>query len=330
MAVTAKELRTAPRARYVLPLAVLVVPGITYAFLTEYIFAAMTPSVGLQLKFLSGLNNAEAAPSLAVLGADLKARYAFGLATSAFSVCALVALFLAIWRLAERWGRPLATAALAGCLLAGVAFASLAIHPLRALVSESALQQVGNLNAQHLNDIAGQIVGLVTLSEAVGVAAIVVLVLRFADIAFEPTPKNITEDSLRRRVVAFRNTLIISGLLLALSVASAHAFYHYPVSLLTPEAANEFKTLASTAAGFFGAMYSGILLVTAMPSYLAVSSDAAVLADTKTDRSHASREEWMETEGLKLAPRQAFTSLLAMAAPLLTGPALDLVNALAT
>ncbi len=328
MAFSVRDLRAAPRVRYLLPLAVLIIPGVTYTLLTECIFAAMTPEAGLSLKFLPGLQGADTAPSLAALGADLKARYAFGLATSAFIVCSVVALLMAVWRLSDRWGLWAAVGIFVGCLLAGIAFASSSLHPLRALVSGRALKQVDNLEAPHLHDIVGQIVSLVSVSEAFGVAAIVALVLRFADIAFDPVPENVTEDTLRRRVIAFRNALIISGLLLALSVASAHSFYHYPVSLLEPEAAKEFKIFASTAAGFFGAMYSGILLVVAMPSYLAISSDAAALADSKAGNSPAVREEWMETEGLKLAPKQAFTSLLAMAAPLLTGPALDLVNAL--
>ena len=96
---------------------------------------------------------------------------------------------------------------------------------------------------------------------------------------------------------------------------------------MTAEAAKDFRVLASTASTFWGAIYSGVLLVVALPCYAAIAGDASAVSASKGGDSHAAREEWLQQEGLTLAPRQAFMSLLATAAPLLTGPFLDLIRA---
>ncbi len=166
---------------------------------------------------------------------------------------------------------------------------------------------------------------LAALGGSVGVAGVTALALMFAEIAWRGPSNTGSPEKLRRRWRVFRTILLLSALILTLSVAANHAFYHWPLAFLEPEFAKKYGEVSSAAAGFWGTLYTLILFSAAVPTVIALHLDIDATA-REHSKLPARQAKWRKLHDLVLAPREAFSGMVATAAPLLTSPAIDAIR----
>ncbi|MEM8759895.1 MAG: hypothetical protein AAGE83_06155 [Pseudomonadota bacterium] len=167
-----------------------------------------------------------------------------------------------------------------------------------------------------------QIMWLTASAAAIGLAATGALLIRFAEIAWSPPePAEDEAEDLRQRWAALRNTLLFGAVILTLAVVATSAYYAWPQTLLTPESAALMRPIAASATGFWGTLYTLILISTSLPAILALN--AAIEAEARLQEATPERrKKWRADNMLQLNPQQAISGVLATAAPLITSPLL--------
>jgi hypothetical protein len=308
-----------------------------YFILFRFVFDPFTPP-GHVLGRIAPvfLWEAEAPVAGAIVAADLEARYRFAFASVLLTlvciggVAAAIALALAPLRRAfawlagagglvgaligynEQWASPLRGVA-ADCLPG----AGGPVCPLNQAVARAG--ELGPVDAATLSHV--QMV--VSLNSITGVGAMCVLVIAFMGLAWTDTA---TPDAraLWRRRRGFAICLAFTTLALSLQVATVHGFYHWSAALMTEEHAKYMTSIASSATLYWGAVYTTVLLVIALPAAISISLDIRRASEAAApDGDEKAREEWVKAQGLVINVRQAAAALLAAASPVLTGPALD-------
>lgn len=192
------------------------------------------------------------------------------------------------------------------------------------------LAGVGHSGVAPDSEMQNAIMWLAAITAAIGVFAVTLMTLRFAEIAWRPAGEQ-TAQTLRRRWTSFRTVLVFAAIVLTLSVATNKAFYNWPLGLLEEEFRKSYSAITGAAIGFWGTLYTMILISVAGPALLSLALD--INRTSETAAREAPPEEpttpaaWRSTHGLVLAPREALSGMLAVAAPLLTSPAMDALGA---
>jgi hypothetical protein len=271
-----------------------------------------------------------------IIARDLEGRYRFAFAsvlltlTCIGGVAAAIALALAPLRRAFAWlaGAAGAVGALIGyneqwaSPLRGVAAdcrpgAGGAVCPLNLAVARAG--ELGPVDAATLEHVRM----VVSLNSITGVGAMCVLVIAFMGLAWSEVEAPDAATLYRRRR-GFAICLAFTTLALSLQVATVHGFYHWSAGLMTEEHAAYMTSIASSATLYWGAVYTTVLLVIALPAAICLSLDIRRAAEAATPGGdEKARQEWVKAQGLVIDVREAAAALLAAASPVLTGPALD-------
>lgn len=157
-------------------------------------------------------------------------------------------------------------------------------------------------------------------------AAVAVLAIALAAQARTGAPEGPLSD-LRRRRREVQRLLLCGALILTLAVAATRAFYHWPLGMLDKESEAMWSPVVSAATGYWGLFYSLILASAVGPAALSLRRDVQGFA--RAARIPAGEwRDWTERVGLRLAPRDAVFSILAAAAPVISGPAMDVLGGL--
>lgn len=286
---------------------------------------------------------AEAAKATA---AAVAARYAFVLPSVLVVIAALAALATSIFAVLPHYG-PAAQRLGIGAAVGGGVLGHLYQHSntLRSVVADCppvpgvalealtcplnvAARQTGDLGFPITAEHVAHLSMTVDISATLATAALLASAVSFffiARSARNDAELSVRELRTRRRTLAV--TLAAGGVLLAVAVATTHGFYHIAASMMTEAAAKPFLSLASSGAGYWGAIYSTLLVTLALPAILSLQRDGERAArHVKGEDDLEAQRKWREAEGLTFRFNEKLGSSLAALAPLLTAPALDLLN----
>jgi hypothetical protein len=290
----------------------------------------------------AGAATPAAKPPGEVLRAGIEARYRFGLAIAGFLVAAGVGLLLGIATLAQR-GRP--AWALAGALfLVGLAVGDRGQwnSPIRGMVADCEAiaadtpaglcpldRAAATVPQDPIFDAAtlASARSLVSIASTFGMGSTGGLLACLAVFAWPDRRSRPPAAELRKRRQSFALVLGAAAVMLSFAVATIHAFYHWSSALVWPPLGAELSALASTGAGYWGFLFTAILILAASSSALAIALDVARAADARhpCDAAAAAkaRQEWLAHNDLAFQPGRGLAGLVMAAGPLATSPLLD-------
>jgi len=273
----------------------------------------------------------------AVLAADLAARYAVAIPSAMLAMAALASFVAAFAIILRRFDWPTralgAVAGLAGALLGYVEQYN---NPVRGAVADCPPGDLDRLcpldqavlragpEASFSGAGLEQLQLLVHMNSALSVAACCVLGVCFLAIARQADAGGLDPVTLRRRRTALSFTLCLAALILVLSIATTHGYYHFASSLIADAPGRNIGALGSAGASYWGAVYSTVFVIIALPAVFGMYRDvrrAAIRANPGA--SHAARTRWCAEHGLTVDLREVLLPMLTALAPVLTSPLLD-------
>ena len=284
--------------------------------------------------------DAPASP-MSVVGADLNARYKHAVPSVLMSLSFLAALTVAFGFVLPRFGRgALACGAVALPAGAFIGFAEQYNNIIRLAVADCPpagtmdfcpLNQAvmrGLPGSSFTSETLGHIRFLTDFNSIISVAAIFLLGICFFFLARSAGPQGLDPADLRIRRKNLEAVLIIAGLVLVFSVATTHGFYHLASSFMQPESGGPLGQLASAGSTYWGAVYTTVLIVVALPATISIARDSQLGAQAALpDGSFDERRDWRERHGLGIGLKDLLAAAAASFAPVLTAPSLDLIQA---
>ena len=266
---------------------------------------------------------------LALAADDLGARYAF-----AVPACILILIGVPFWLITLRqlvrcgpfWLRLGLGVSLAAIVL-GIVFQdtnTVRLFTAEYLLAKAALAPDYGFLTPETWLLAFWTVDVATVISMAAASAVIVL---FAALAVRDLPGDAQagQEALTRRAEMFKTALILGSIVLVLAVASAHGLMHWSAVLLEPKAGETVSKLASAAGLYWGLLYSVALLGISAPAALAIHLNLRQLAE----RTGAPTAEIAAQTRFAFDLRQISTTALTLAGPVLTGPVLDLLQAVA-
>lgn len=273
----------------------------------------------------------------AMLADDLMARYLIGIPTVLLTLGFIAVTVIAFTVVLPRFGRV--------GLLVGLAVlplgATLGVleqynNPVRSHVANcmpgsgqtgcplnlAAERGGGAFSAESLDHV----LRLISWNSGVSVAAIALLAICFVYLARVTLPDAAAPARIRNRLRMLTVTTGVAAVILACAVATTHGFYHLSPALMAPDDAKAVTALASAGALYWGAVYSTVMVVIALPAVVSVARDAQNAAEALGPDGHADRQRWMQDQGIRLRLRDAVGAAVATMAPILTSPVLDALH----
>lgn len=279
--------------------------------------------------------------------ADLRGRMTYAVGALLVIAAGLAGTGWAIWRMRRAAGGGFALLALLFAVAFGAGSLSmnasmcrlelLPLHDLTCALNVGGGEERTGLRMRHIavdhvfaqigepagHDDVLALTAAATLPAVLAVATLAVLLALLA----APLPGARDLAGLRRRRADIQRALLFGALILTLSLAATRSFYLWPLGMLDEASAAIWSGPVSAATAYWGLFYSLILVAAVAPPALALDRDIARFADGARIDPEA-RPGWLRRTGLILAPREAVVSALAAAAPMLSGPVMDLVGAL--
>ncbi|MBY8976587.1 hypothetical protein KHP62_12260 [Rhodobacteraceae bacterium NNCM2] len=178
-------------------------------------------------------------------------------------------------------------------------------------------------------EVLGHIQFLTHWNSAISVAGVVLMGVCFLFISRSANRAELDPEHLRRRRLHLVTALPMAGLILVLSVATTHGFYHLSAALMAPVSAGPVAGLASAGTTYWGAAYSTVLIVVATPAVVSVFRDIQRGARLAVpDGTWEERQNWRKCHGLSLEIRDSVGVVVTMLTPVLTGPVLDAIKSI--
>jgi len=276
----------------------------------------------------------------AILAVDLNARYAFAVPSVLMSLSFMAAVVVAFGLVLPQFGRVAVVLGLLSLPVgASIGYLEQYANSLRAIVADCTpglsvtscpLDQAALRAPPGIffgADVLAQVRFLASVNSMVSVAAIVLIAVCCFFIARTVPASQIDTDYLARRRMGLEAMLTVVAPILVFSVATTHGFYHFSSALMLPPASDAYRLLASAGTTYWGAVYTTVLLVIAVPAAVSVSRDGRRAAvEALPDGNFAERLEWRKREGVELDLRDRIRLGAASFAPVLTTPILDLLR----
>lgn len=268
---------------------------------------------------------AQESAMLTVVAKDVAARQLFAIPAALLVVLSLPVFAVAaigLWQVGGgRWlGFGLALSA--GAVVFGAMFSD--DHPLRLFLVEFMLRRVAEDAAYPFFDIAGWTLlkAVVDGSTIIAMAATAMLFALAARLAVQSSDASTAR--LRERGRWLRLATAAGSALLALTVAAGYGLLHWSTALADPTAQKALAEIASSALTYWGVLWSLGIALMVIPPLISLRLDM--------ERAAASSGEDAATlfaeTGVGFDLKRAASFALAIAAPALTGPALDLLKQL--
>jgi hypothetical protein len=199
-------------------------------------------------------------------------------------------------------------------------------NPLRELVVDRVIARATTAGYDFGQpDFVANLGAFITLTLALGFAAVGALVALFAEIALGPVDDRLTVAGLRQRQTRLRNAVMAGGVVLTVATAATYQFYHLPVALIAEPYGEHYARLASLAATHWGTIYTCTLITASAPAAFSVLADTMAAAHrADPDNTH----KWTADNDLAIAPMGSLRAATAILAPLASGPVIDLLKAL--
>lgn len=278
--------------------------------------------------------------SVAVVGADMNARYKHAVPSVLLAISFFASLVVAFGYLLPHYGRVALICGILALPVGGiVGFVEQHNNITRMAVADcppdggmtfcpldQAVSREGGTS--FTSETLAHIRFLTDFNSIVSVAAIFLLGICFFFLARSARPSELDPVRLRARRKNLESTLIVAGLVLVFSVATTHGFYNLASALMQTEHGKSVAQLASAGSTYWGAVYTTVLIVVASPATISIARDCQLGAEAALPNgSPKERIEWKEQHGLAIGLKDMLAAALASFAPVLTAPSLDLIQA---
>ena len=169
---------------------------------------------------------------------------------------------------------------------------------------------------------------LIDCNSVVGVAAVFLLGVCFFFIARSAGERELDPAHLLLRRRGLESVLTVAGLVLVFSVATTHGSYHLSSAMMEPEAGRHLAKLASAGSTYWGAVFTTVMFVAAVPAIVSILSDSINASRVALpEGTFGERHEWREKHGLGIKLTDTLAVAVTGFAPVLTAPSLDLIQA---
>ncbi|HEY7192084.1 MAG TPA: hypothetical protein VH436_36300 [Vicinamibacterales bacterium] len=322
-----------------LNLAVRVWPAlITIMFPCAFAFLIYEPSVAQLVKIpeWTALQRVELSkPDLDFFAQNLYGLFLVGIGSGFLRTAAGAAVVLSTVILWRRLGSRAALAIIAAILLASLVsfavsvnsnpsarFASL-MKPLLRVIIDAAKGADPRFPVSY--DDLNLAISLNLLALNAGASS---LVAAFAAIAIAAAPGDLTAARLRERGRALEHATIMIAALLVFLTAVNKALVVWPQGLLSAGGQKTFGYVANGIATYWGAFGTGFLICVLVPTYLSLMADIVRAAHAVAGDSPKAQADWQKENGLSFDFKSGVFAAITAAAPILTGPGMDLLGRL--
>ncbi|MGB9369584.1 MAG: hypothetical protein WCE79_26620 [Xanthobacteraceae bacterium] len=264
---------------------------------------------------------------------DLEARFLYATINAFGQLAAVTGALLAAVVLIHFFGWRAGLLVVIGAALFGlwVVYEQSAQHDrIRAAVLDNALRMMEREKLT-FDETVDKVIFAIKLNMAIGLAGTAALLAGFAAVAVRARPKDLDDADamarqLRLRLHYLTLLVLVGAAILVLLVAANKVLLAWPQGMMKPEAAKAYGVLASAVANYWGGLGTGILLCTLMPAVISIKADIDKASGAR-GVDFSAQEKWRKENGLEVAPSSALATAATAAAPLLTGPVIDIVSA---
>ena len=162
----------------------------------------------------------------------------------------------------------------------------------------------------------------------VGIGACGALLAAFSAVAVRAEPRELTAACLQRRMEELQLLFLSASILLVILIVVSKIELAWPRVLMSSkdDMAKSYGALAGALASHWAASATAVLVCAGLPAFCSVQADIGLAAEAAT-HERANGHDWRQRNHLEFAPMSVLASIAA-AAPLLTGPAIDLLGKL--
>jgi hypothetical protein len=150
----------------------------------------------------------------------------------------------------------------------------------------------------------------------------------YGAIAIRATAADLTPTLLTQRGRALEWVAIMTAALLVFVTAVNKTLIVWPQGFLTPDGQKTYGYVAGAIADYWGAFGSGVLIFALLPTYVSLMADVASAARIAVGDSEKAQDEWRKENGLEFDFKSGAIAAITAAAPILTGPSMDLFGKL--
>jgi hypothetical protein len=266
------------------------------------------------------------------LAHDLEGRLLYGTLSGFGRVVAVAAVAFALIVLLRTFEGSIGVAFWAVAAIGGAMYGCFDARysTLRPKILDDGLEaaQSAHLIAQ---DTLLQVHSTILINTVLGFCGTTTLLAAFAAIAWRSDPAKVAEfaeERLRQRLSDLQVLALLGAAILVFLVLANKVQLGWVESLMNPDPAKSFRVLASAAANFWGATGTAALICVLLPAYAGLRSDIDMAARQGRENNYPAQLKWKKDNALEFAPTAVIGAALTAAAPLLSGPALDIANAL--
>jgi hypothetical protein len=267
---------------------------------------------------------------------DVEGRLLFGTSTGFIRVVAMAGIFLALYVLVRTFGYLIGTVILIASTFIGASFGygitsenivliSFVYTPLE-LAQSTGVVFPGTID---------RLKSTVTLSMVIGIGACGALFAGCSAVAVRAAqPKDLTTERLRKtterlqeRMRYLKFLVLCAAILLVLLIVSTKVLVAWPRGLMNYDEAKSFGALTGALVNHWGAIATGLLLCAGVPALLSVQTDIKRAEEAAT-KDKETNENWRRKNHLEFELMSVLAAVIAAAAPLLTGPTVDVLGVL--
>jgi hypothetical protein len=168
----------------------------------------------------------------------------------------------------------------------------------------------------------------IMLNMIVGIGACGALLAAFSAVAVRAELRELTAACLQRRMEELQLLFLSASILLVILIVVSKIELAWPRVLMSSkdDMAKSYGALAGALASHWAASATGVLVCAGLPAFCSVQADIGLAAEAAT-HERADGHDWRQKNHLEFGPMSVLASIAA-AAPLLTGPAIDLLGKL--
>ena len=260
---------------------------------------------------------------------DVEGRLLFGTASAFIRLASFACCVLALWLLVRKFGWRAGAGIFVGSTTFGIAigywltseniiFFNFLYTPIQ-LAQNAGVVLPGTIDRLKCTIMFNMIVGI---------GACGALLAAFSAVAVRAELRELTAACLQRRMEELQLLFLSASILLVILIVVSKIELAWPRVLMSSkdDMAKSYGALAGALASHWAASATGVLVCAGLPAFCSVQADIRLAAEAAT-HERANGHDWRQRNHLEFAPMSVLASIAA-AAPLLTGPAIDLLGKL--
>jgi hypothetical protein len=253
--------------------------------------------------------------------------FSVGIANAFLRIAAIASIVMAAVVLQQviGWRRTL----LVGAVVGGLSVAVFLTAPYLPGYIRGVLEQVG-LSATASGVSLGP--GLAAIDHAIVLNLVALtagynsLLAAFVSLALRAGPGELATERLKARLHSLVSVTVMAALLLVSITAVNKALAALPLGLMTESSQKAFGPIGTAIGYFWGTFGSIAVLGALLPPLISLRADIDRAAQTHGDAN--AQAAWKKENGFEFDSKSSLGAVIATAAPLLTGPGIDLIGKL--